>query len=83
MTLWWIGNAVVLLVVVPLVVALLVLLLRAALEVDRRANEVAEGGRGLAPGVEGLRDDLAKSAEVAKGAGGELERYGKALAALR
>jgi len=79
MTVWWIANAVYLLVVVPIVVLLLTLLLRAALEVNRRADEMAEAGETLTPGVGGLGRELERTAERANEVGTDVERYGRAL----
>ncbi|MGI8440439.1 MAG: hypothetical protein ACR2NV_09670 [Thermoleophilaceae bacterium] len=56
MTIWWIGNAVVLLVVVPVVVFLLVRVLLTALAVRRGLNTLAEHGTPLVEQLEGLRD---------------------------
>lgn len=79
MTVWWIANAAYVLVVVPIVVVLLTLLLRAALEVSRHAEEMSEAGKALPPGVGGLHQELGRTAERAQRVGTELERYGKAL----
>lgn len=72
MSLWAIGNLVLLLVVVPVLVALLNRVL-AALETIRGAAEVAlAGGLGIVDEVEHVADDLAVTdrtiAEVANGA---------------
>lgn len=72
MSLWAIGNLVLLLVVVPVLVALLNRVL-AALEVIRGAAEVTlAGGLGIVEEVEHVADDLAVTdhtiAEVANGA---------------
>lgn len=72
MTLWWIGNIVVLVVVVPVLVALLNRVL-AALEVIRGAADVTlAGGLGIIDEVQHVNDHLAVTdetiAEVANGA---------------
>ncbi len=79
MTVWWLGNIVYLVVVVPIVVVLLTLLLRAALEVNRHAGDIAAAGQALPPGVGGLHAELGQTAERAKQVATELERYGQAL----
>lgn len=79
MTVWWISNALYVLVVVPIVVVLLTLLLRAALQVTRHADQMAEAGKALPPGVGALHSELGRTAERAHKVGNELERYGKAL----
>lgn len=72
MTLWWIGNIVVLLVVIPLLVALLNRVL-AALEVIRGAADVTlAGGLGIIEEVQNVNESLAVTdetiTEVANGA---------------
>lgn len=72
MTLWWIGNIVVLLVVIPLLVALLNRVL-AALEVIRGAADVTlAGGLGIIEDVQHVNKSLAVTdetiTEVANGA---------------
>lgn len=51
MWLWWIGNALLLLVVVPAVVALALRVLRPAQEIRRYAVEVLEHTRGIGDGL--------------------------------
>lgn len=81
MVLWWIGNAVLLLVVVPLVVYLAHGLLRATLEIRHYANDVLDNGVTLT----GTLDDVPKlvtTAELAGTARGLVGRYGAALRRL-
>jgi hypothetical protein len=47
MTLWWIGNAVLLLVVVPVLVALLNRILAALERIRKASDEILDGGVGL------------------------------------
>jgi hypothetical protein len=79
MTVWWFGNAVYVLVIVPVVVVLLTLLVRAALQVSRQTDEMAAAGEALPPGVGGVGEQLGQTAERAKAVATELERYGRAL----
>lgn len=49
---WWVGNAVLLLVVVPLVVALATQIIRLLHEVNRYAEDILEHGVGLSANLE-------------------------------
>ncbi len=49
---WWVGNAVLLLVVVPLVVALATQIIRLLHEVNRYAEDILEHGLGLSANLE-------------------------------
>lgn len=68
MSLWWIGNAVLLLVIVPVVVFLLVRVLLSAFRVRRRLAELAERGAAVGGEADGL---------------GELERTRELVAEVR
>ena len=59
MTLWWIGNAVLLLVVVPVLVALLNRILAALERIRGAADEILVGGVGLAGELDGVPELLA------------------------
>ena len=48
MVLWWIGNALLLLVVVPLIVVLATRVIRVAQEIKRYADDILVHGVGLA-----------------------------------
>ncbi len=52
MVLWWIGNAVLLLVVVPVVILLANRVIRPAVEIDRYASDILEHGVGLTKNLE-------------------------------
>jgi hypothetical protein len=75
MVLWWIGNALLLLVVIPAVVALALRVLRPAQEIRRYADEILEHTRGIAHGLDPL-PALADTREL----GDELARKTKGLA---
>lgn len=47
MWLWWIGNAILLLVVVPVVLLLANRVLRPAIEIERYADDILDHGVGL------------------------------------
>ena len=81
MVLWWIGNAVLILVVAPVVVKLANNLLRPAVEIRRYANDILEHGVNVTgeldavPGLEQTR----QLSEVARDA---VVRYKSALQRL-
>jgi hypothetical protein len=59
MVLWWIGNAVLLLVVVPVLVALLNRVLAALERIRGAADDILAGGVALAGELEGVPEKLA------------------------
>lgn len=59
MVLWWIGNAVLLLVVVPILVALLNRVLAALERIRGAADDILAGGVALAGELEGVPEGLA------------------------
>lgn len=59
MALWWIGNAVLLLVVVPVLVALLNRVLAALERIRGAADDILAGGVALAGELEGVPEGLA------------------------
>lgn len=69
MILWWIGNAVLLVVVVPVVILLANRVIRPAVEIDRYASDILEHGVGLTKNLEPVPALLDTQAlvEVAKG----------------
>jgi hypothetical protein len=81
MVLWWIANAVALLVVVPVVILLANRVIRPAVEIDRYASDILEHGVGLTKNLEPVPALLETQAlvEVAKG---HAVRYVTALGPL-
>jgi hypothetical protein len=59
MALWWIGNVVLLVVILPVVIALLNRVLAAVERIRGAADEILAGGVALAGEVDGLPDLLA------------------------
>jgi len=72
MTLWWIGNAVLLVVVVPVLVALLNRVLAALERIRGAADDILAGGGALAAELDGVPEALGTTdavvADVANGA---------------
>ncbi|MGH9280308.1 MAG: hypothetical protein ACRD12_19685 [Acidimicrobiales bacterium] len=78
MTLWWIGNAVLLLVVAPAVIVLLVRLLQQINRLNRLADTVLEHGVAVTSNLDGL-PKLLETQQLATAAHGLVGRYGGAL----
>lgn len=82
MVLWWIGNAVLLLVVLPVVIALLNRVLAACERIRAATDDILEGGVELAGQLEPVPAALAQTdrtiGEVAAGA----TRYAGSVAKL-
>jgi hypothetical protein len=82
MTLWWIGNAVLLLVVVPVLVALLNRVLSALERVRKASSEILDGGVALVGELNNTPAGLAQTgATVAAVASGAV-RYAGSVAKL-
>jgi hypothetical protein len=80
--LWWIGNAVLALVVVPVVVFLANRLIRLTLEIRRYADDVLEHGVGLTGTLDAV-PKLVHTRELTSAAHQLVGRYGAALAAIQ
>ena len=78
MTLWWIGNAVLLLVVAPVCVILLAGLLKQVQRLNKLADTVLEHGVGLSGELDAL-PALLKTNELTTAARGLVGRYGAGL----
>ena len=81
MWLWWVGNAVLLLVVVPVVVQLANRVIRPAVEIQRYADDILVHGVGLSKNLEPVPALLATQAEV-ETITGHAVRYVTALKGL-
>ena len=78
MTLWWIGNAVLLLVVAPAVIVLLVRLLKQVNRLNRLADRVLDQGVAVTGNLDAL-PKLLETQQLATAAHGLVGRYGAAL----
>ena len=81
MVLWWIGNAVLILVVAPVVVWLANKLLRPTFEIRAYADDILEHGVNLTGTLDAV-PKLATTQELAAQARQGVERYGSALERL-
>ena len=78
MLLWWIGNLVLLFVVVPVVLLLLNRLLRQIMEINSYANDILEHGVGITSALDGV-PKLLRTRELVNTAQGAAGRYVGAL----
>ena len=78
MILWWIGNAVLILVVAPVVIFLANKLLRPTFEIRAYADDILEHGVNLTGTLDAV-PKLATTRELAAQARQGAERYGTAL----
>jgi len=76
--LWWIGNLVLLVVVVPLVLLLLNRLLRQIMEINAYANDILEHGVGITAALDAV-PKLVRTRELAGTAHAAAGRYVGAL----
>lgn len=79
--LWWIGNAILLLVVVPLVLLLANRVLRPAIEVQRYADDILEHGVKLSENLEPV-PAIADTRDLVSAAKGLAVRYVGAVGPL-
>ncbi len=82
MILWWIGNAVLILVVAPVVIWLANKLLRPAREILAYSNDILEQGHALTGALDSL-PALDRTRQLAASANQGVSRYGAALQRLR
>jgi hypothetical protein len=78
MTLWWIADALLLLVVIPAVVLILDQVLRPARQIKAYADDLAEHV-GLFPVHLEALEELGRTQQLVAGVKPELERYVRAL----
>jgi hypothetical protein len=82
MTLWWIGNAVLLLVVVPVLVALLNRVLAALERIRKASDEILDGGVALVGELANTPDLLAKTDSTVAAVSLGAVRYAGSVAKL-
>ncbi len=78
MTLWWIGNALFLILVVPVVVVLLTVLRGSAVNVGRRIDAVHDQAGGIVVAADDVKA-LIPTRDAVKRVGAGLTRYVKAV----
>ncbi|MBW3556806.1 MAG: hypothetical protein KY454_07705 [Actinobacteria bacterium] len=78
MVLWWIGNLLLVLVILPVVIILLNKLLRPAKEIEAYANDILDHGVKLTGALDAV-PKLYQTADLVGTARRNVERYGRAL----
>jgi hypothetical protein len=81
MTLWWVGNAVFVLVVIPVVVILLQRLAGSAADVEKRVDTVHGQAGGIVVAVDDVKQLIPVSGAV-KRVGAGLTRYVQAVSRI-
>ena len=79
MTLWWIADAVLLLVVVPVVVAILIQVLIPIFQIRKYADHIIESGSLFGPHLDEITGELLKTRDLVKVAGPEIVRFSRAV----
>jgi hypothetical protein len=82
MTLWWIGNAILLVVVVPVLVALLNRVLAALERIRGATDDILGGGVALAGELDGVPEMLAVTDNTIKDVATGAVRYAGSVAKL-
>ena len=82
MTLWWIGNAVLLLVVVPVLVALLNRVLAALERIRRATDDILDGGVALTRELDDVPEMLAVTDTTVRDVATGAVRYAGSVAKL-
>jgi hypothetical protein len=82
MALWWIGNVVLLIVILPVVIALLNRVLAAVERIRGAADEILAGGVALAGELDGVPDLLATTDKTIKEVTVGATRYAGSVAKL-
>ena len=79
MTLWWIADAVLLLVVVPVVVGILIQVLIPIFQIRRYADHIIDSGAQFGPHLDEITGELLKTRDLVKVAGPEIVRFSRAV----
>lgn len=82
MVLWWIGNAVLLVVILPVVIALLNRVLAAVERIRAASDEILSGGVALIGELDGVPEALAETDETVKEVTVGAVRYAGSVAKL-
>ena len=74
MTLWWIGNAIFILVVIPVVVVLLARLVKPVVAIEKHVNVIHQDAGRIVTALDGVQG-LVTTRDLVKRVGGGLTRY--------
>ena len=81
MALWWIGNTILLFIVIPVVVVLLQRLARSAIDVGKRVDTIHDQAGGIDLALDDVKQ-LVPTGEAVKQVSVGLSRYVKAVARI-
>jgi len=73
-TLWWIGNAIFVLVIIPVVLVLLVRLVKPVAAIERNVNLIHQDAGRIVVALDGVKA-LVTTRDLVKRVGGGLTRY--------
>ena len=82
MVLWWIGNAVLLVVILPVVIALLNRVLAAVERIRAASDEILSGGVALIGQLDGVPEALAETDKTVREVAVGATRYAGSVAKL-
>ena len=79
MTLWWIGNIILIAVVIPVVIAILIQVLTPIFQIRQYAEEITEYGAQFPVHLDEIVGELTQTRELVKTAAPEIVRYARAI----
>lgn len=79
MTLWWIGNIILIAVVIPVVVAILIQVLVPIFQIRQYAEDIHDQTVQFPEHLDAIADELVKTRDLVKVAGPEIVRYSRAI----
>lgn len=79
MTLWWIGNIILIAVVIPVVVAILVQVLVPIFQIRKYAEDIVEHAGQFPAHLDSIAEELVRTRDLVKVAGPEIVRYSRAV----
>ena len=79
MTLWWIGNIILIAVVIPVVVAILVQVLAPIFQIRQYAEDILEHGAQFPGHLDDIAGELVKTQQLVQAAAPEIVRYSRAV----
>ena len=82
MTLWWIGNIILIAVVIPVVCLILIQVLTPIFQIRQYAEDILEHGAQFPVHLDEIAGELVRTQELVRAAAPEIVRYGRAIDTL-
>ncbi len=82
MTLWWIGNLLFVVAIIPLVIWILNRVLEPAKQIEYFADDILDSGAQFPVHLQALRE-LSRTRDLSRQVNADLERYSRALDDIR